>query len=219
MPSSVRDGVRPSAASMRAYSSAVRLCCFSSSAEMLAGEGTAGSVLVVMAINILSHDQRRLSVASTPPFPGAGKRRMEVKNGAEKAKGRNLLREGARCYPYFRRSGSAYQITTALPGIAGRLELSPSFPHSPVVTVVVRATSLPIASLVADSLVGHSVSLSFWKISLPLINKTPGRSRELSAFLHVHLWKRRQARTIARMCSGPVRQQPPIQSAPASRHC
>src|ERR1700733_3056002 len=87
MPSSVRDGVRPSAASMRAYSSAVRLCCFSSSAEMLAGEGTAGSVLVVMAINILSHDQRRLSVASTPPFPGAGKRRMEVKNGQEKQKG------------------------------------------------------------------------------------------------------------------------------------
>jgi hypothetical protein len=107
---------------------------------------------------------------------------MEVKNEAEKAKGHHLSREGAPCHPYFRKSGSAYQITTALPGIAGRFELSPSFPHSPVVTVVVRATSLPIASLVADSLVGHSVSLSFWKISLPLISKTPGRSRELSAF-------------------------------------
>jgi hypothetical protein len=107
---------------------------------------------------------------------------MGVKNGQKKAKGRDLSRDGAPCYPYFRRSGSAYQITTALPGIAGRFELSPSFPHPPVVTVVVRATSLPIASLVADSLVGHSVSLSFWKISLPLISKTPGRSRELSAF-------------------------------------
>ena len=106
---------------------------------------------------------------------------MEVKNGQKKAKGRDLSREGALCYPYLRRSGSAYQITTALPGIAGRLELSPSFPHSPVVTVVVRATSLPIASLVADSLVGHSVSLSFWKISLPLISKTLGRPGELSS--------------------------------------
>src|ERR1700691_4314438 len=104
MPSSVRDGVRPSAASMRAYSSAVRLCCFSSSAEMLAGEGTAGSVLVVMAINILSHDQRGLSVVSTPSFPGQESVAFEVKNGAEKAKGRDLSREGAPCYPYFRRS-------------------------------------------------------------------------------------------------------------------
>ena len=55
------DGVRPSAASMRAYSSGVRLCCFSSSGEMLAGAGTAGSVLVVMAMPILSHGLKALA--------------------------------------------------------------------------------------------------------------------------------------------------------------
>src|ERR1700744_4756968 len=104
MPSSVRDGVRPSAASMRAYSSAVRLCCFSSSAAMLAGEGTAGSVLVVMAINILSHDQRGLNRRLYVLVPRAGKRRTGGQKRAERAKGHRLSREGALCYPYFRRS-------------------------------------------------------------------------------------------------------------------
>src|SRR5271168_2481329 len=39
IPNSVREGVRPSAASMRVYSSGVILCCLSSSGVMVAGEG------------------------------------------------------------------------------------------------------------------------------------------------------------------------------------
>src|SRR6202453_5296316 len=39
IPSSVREGVRPSAASMRVYSSGVILCCLSSAGVIVAGEG------------------------------------------------------------------------------------------------------------------------------------------------------------------------------------
>ena len=77
------------------------------------------------------------------------------------------------------------QITTVIiPGSCGMSVLSPSFPHSPVVTVVVRATSLPIARLVADSLDCHSVTLSFWKIALPLISKRGRVAKAVVAILH-----------------------------------
>src|ERR1700761_3668266 len=106
MPNSVRDGVRPSAASMRAYSSAVRLCCFSSSGEMLAGAGTAESVLVVMAMDILSHDQRGLK--GRPSGVSGSNETIDLKPQvpepqmvAEKSKGASLFRDVAPSYPYF----------------------------------------------------------------------------------------------------------------------
>ena len=44
IPSSVSEGVRPSAASMRAYSSAVMLCCLSSAGVIVAGVGVWASL-------------------------------------------------------------------------------------------------------------------------------------------------------------------------------
>src|ERR1700712_5483683 len=87
MPNSVSDGVRPSAASMRAYSSAVRLCCFSSSGEMLAGGGTAESVLVVMAVPILSHDQTGLKARPVPPPAEVKHRRFRPEFPTQKQRG------------------------------------------------------------------------------------------------------------------------------------
>src|ERR1700748_3462994 len=103
MPNSVRDGVRPSAASMRAYSSDVRLCCFSSSGEMLAGAGTAGSVLVVMAMDILSHDQRSLKGRASGRFRQQRNHRSKLRPQmvAEKSTGAHLFRDVAPSYPYF----------------------------------------------------------------------------------------------------------------------
>src|SRR3954454_2556591 len=95
MPNSVSDGERPSAASMRAYSSGVRLCCFSSSGEMLAGGGTAESVLVVMAVLILSHDQTVLKERLVAPSAELKHYQFRTELRSQKAKGRDLFREGA----------------------------------------------------------------------------------------------------------------------------
>lgn len=101
------------------------------------------------------------------------------------------FRSSPLCCPYFRRSGSGNpDHNVVIPGSCGMSVLGPSLPHSPVVTVVVRATSLPIARLVADSLDCHSVTLSFWKISLPLISKSQRRRRRLSANSS-RLWKKK----------------------------
>src|SRR5882757_5175214 len=116
MPNSVRDGVRPRVASMRAYSSAVRLCCFSSSGEMLAGAGTAESVLVVMAIHILSHDQTGLKRAVNGAFPMQGTYRLENQIGPDKRKGQVPFETSPLSSPYFRRSGSASRSQRVMPG-------------------------------------------------------------------------------------------------------
>src|SRR3978361_1652751 len=101
MPNSVSDGVRPSAASMRAYSSDVRLCCFSSSGEMLAGGGTAESVLVVMAVSILSHDQTGLKARPVAPPAEVKHRQFRPELTPPKSKRARSLSRGAPCYPYF----------------------------------------------------------------------------------------------------------------------
>src|ERR1700722_5251870 len=71
IPTSVRDGVRPSAASMRVYSSGVMLCCLSSAGVMVAGEGktlACSTCKFGMARYLrLSHAQR--PIATTVPLP------------------------------------------------------------------------------------------------------------------------------------------------------
>src|ERR1700761_4253558 len=145
MPSSVRDGVRPSAASMRAYSSAVRLCCFSSSGEMLAGAGTAESVLVVMAMDILSHDQRGLK--GRPSGVSGSNETIDLKPQVPEPQ---MVAEKARGQVSFEMLPLANRISKirfgkpdhnqCYSGMLGRLGLSPGFPYPPVETFVVRAT-------------------------------------------------------------------------------
>src|SRR5579862_8658577 len=50
MPSSVREGVRPRAASMRSYSSAVMLCWASNCGVMVVGSGTTAEDAVVITV-------------------------------------------------------------------------------------------------------------------------------------------------------------------------
>lgn len=57
-------------------------------------------------------------------------------------------------------------------------EFSPRFPHPSGITLVVKVDSRPSASLVADSVGGHSLLL-LWKISLPLFDKRTIRLAEL----------------------------------------
>jgi hypothetical protein len=133
-----------------------------------------------MAVSVLSHDQTGLKRQTWPPGPGAEKGRLNWKL-AGKSKGRN---------PFTRPRPNAIRISkvwidypdhnATVPGLFGTFELCPSLPHSPVVTFNKRVSQLPIASIVADSLDGHSVTLSFWKIALPMFIKTRARSRELS---------------------------------------
>src|ERR1039458_6573347 len=59
MPSSVSEGVRPSAARMRSYSSAVMLCCASICGVMVTGSGTtAEEALVIVDAFILAQGLR-----------------------------------------------------------------------------------------------------------------------------------------------------------------
>ena len=60
MPSSVSEGVRPSAARMRSYSSAVMLCVASISGVMVTGSGTtAAEELVIVDAFILAQGHLR----------------------------------------------------------------------------------------------------------------------------------------------------------------
>src|SRR5215472_8105094 len=53
MPSSVREGTRPSAFRMRSYSSGVMLCWASSSGVTATGSGTTAEVVVVIALTFI----------------------------------------------------------------------------------------------------------------------------------------------------------------------
>lgn len=68
---------------------------------MLAGAGTAESVLVVMAMSILSHDQTGLKCGADGTFPVQGTYRRGNQIGPEKAKGRVPFETSPLSSPFF----------------------------------------------------------------------------------------------------------------------
>src|SRR5882757_2487078 len=128
MPNSVRDGVRPSAASMRAYSSAVRLCCLRSSGEMLAGAGTAESVLVVMAMSILSHDQTGLKDASNGAFRCWERIALKNKWNQQRQKGRVPFETSPLSSPFFFEDLDRHPDHNVLSRDAREIRAQPWFP-------------------------------------------------------------------------------------------